>query len=228
MHFKWDSSCFCKALLKTCSDTGCSVGRFTGQLTPSDPLQTLFQMHSGRIPAAATVKYPEPNKTLIWRQAYAIACILLLRFNSDFLCSVLWKWKMGRLEAPSGCYAHQWDRRSSHPTEGHRHHGRYTRYWYTDWLTGCHAHTYKLMCVAFPCAASRGLIHAAHVCYLTASVPFGVFTQKAERLALLGSSHRWAVIQTCCHSSVQVLFIWLYWQHELNFLLKHVHVLFWS
>uniref|UniRef100_A0A3Q3JVH6 Protein transport protein sec16 n=1 Tax=Monopterus albus TaxID=43700 RepID=A0A3Q3JVH6_MONAL len=36
---------------------------------------------------------------------------------------------------------------------------------------------------------SRGLLHAAHVCYLTARVPFGVFTQKADRLVLLGSSH---------------------------------------
>lgn len=45
-------------------------------------------------------------------------------------------------------------------------------------------------CPTLPRAASRGLIHAAHVCYLTASVPFGVFTNKAERLVLVGSSHR--------------------------------------
>ncbi|KAF3835688.1 hypothetical protein F7725_028246 [Dissostichus mawsoni] len=38
--------------------------------------------------------------------------------------------------------------------------------------------------------ASKGLTHAAHVCYLTAGVSFGAFPQKAERLVLLGSSHR--------------------------------------
>lgn len=45
------------------------------------------------------------------------------------------------------------------------------------------------LCCCSP-AASKGLLHAAHVCYLTASVPFGVFTQKTDRLVLLGSSHR--------------------------------------
>lgn len=37
--------------------TNRSVGRFTGQLTASDPLQTLFQLLSGRIPAVATVQH---------------------------------------------------------------------------------------------------------------------------------------------------------------------------
>lgn len=51
-------------------------------------------------------------------------------------------------------------------------------------------------------AASRGLLHAAHVCYLTASVPFGAFTQKEARMVLLGSSHRWALIH--CEIKVRI------------------------
>lgn len=44
-----------------CNDGNCFVGRFTGQLTASDPLQTLFQLLSGRIPAVATVKHAKHN-----------------------------------------------------------------------------------------------------------------------------------------------------------------------
>lgn len=39
--------------------------------------------------------------------------------------------------------------------------------------------------------ASKGLLQGAHLCYLTAGVPFGTFTHKSDRLVLLGSSHRW-------------------------------------
>ena len=35
----------------------CSSGRFTGQLTASDPLQTLFHLLTGRVPAAALVTH---------------------------------------------------------------------------------------------------------------------------------------------------------------------------
>ncbi|XP_069932725.1 protein transport protein Sec16B isoform X1 [Oryctolagus cuniculus] len=37
--------------------------------------------------------------------------------------------------------------------------------------------------------ASKGLVEAAHFCYLMAQVPFGHYTVNADRLALLGSSH---------------------------------------
>lgn len=47
------------------------------------------------------------------------------------------------------------------------------------------------VCLFVGFAASKGLLHAAHLCYLTAGVPFGTFTHKADRLVLLGSSHRW-------------------------------------
>ncbi|KAM6305715.1 protein transport protein Sec16B-like [Aegotheles albertisi] len=38
--------------------------------------------------------------------------------------------------------------------------------------------------------AGRGAVEAAHFCYLMADVPFGYFGVKADRMALLGSSHR--------------------------------------
>ncbi|KAF2976372.1 hypothetical protein EK904_003616 [Melospiza melodia maxima] len=38
--------------------------------------------------------------------------------------------------------------------------------------------------------ASKGAVEAAHFCYLMADVPFGYFGAKADRMALLGSSHR--------------------------------------
>lgn len=34
-------------------------------------------------------------------------------------------------------------------------------------------------------------MEASHFCYLTAHVPFGHYTVKTDRLALLGSSHRY-------------------------------------
>lgn len=58
-----------------------------------------------------------------------------------------------------------------------------------DWLT-VSAQIHELTVLLFLSAASKGLLHAAHVCYLTANAPFGVFTRKADRLVLLGSSHR--------------------------------------
>ncbi|KAB0392270.1 hypothetical protein E2I00_006838, partial [Balaenoptera physalus] len=38
--------------------------------------------------------------------------------------------------------------------------------------------------------ASRGLLDAAHFCYLVAQVGFGVYTKKTTKLVLLGSNHR--------------------------------------
>lgn len=44
-----------------------------------------------------------------------------------------------------------------------------------------------------PPAAGKGLVEAAHFCYLVAHVPFGHYTVKTDHLALLGSSHRYVV-----------------------------------
>lgn len=43
-----------------------------------------------------------------------------------------------------------------------------------------------------PPTAGKGLVEAAHFCYLMAHVPFGYYTVKTDYLALLGSSHRYA------------------------------------
>lgn len=43
-----------------------------------------------------------------------------------------------------------------------------------------------------PCVspASKGLLDAAHFCYLMAQVGFGVYTKKTTKLVLIGSNHR--------------------------------------
>lgn len=43
--------------------------------------------------------------------------------------------------------------------------------------------------------AGKGLVEAAHFCYLMAHVPFGYYTVKTDYLALLGSSHRYTHLQ---------------------------------
>ncbi|XP_032382423.1 protein transport protein Sec16B isoform X2 [Etheostoma spectabile] len=107
------------------------LNRFTGQLTASDPLQTLFHLLNGRIPAVAVCCGNE--KWGDWRPHLAVM------LSNE---------------------------------------------------TGDPGIQQKAIVTMGDTLASKGLIHAAHVCYLTVSFPFGVFTQKAERLVLLGSSHR--------------------------------------
>lgn len=107
------------------------LNRFTGQLAVSDPLQTVFQLLSGRIPTAATCcgndKYGD------WRPHLAA-----MLSNQAVVPEV----------------------------------------------------QQKAVVTMGDTLASKGLLHAAHLCYLTAGVPFGTFTHKADRLVLLGSSHR--------------------------------------
>ncbi|XP_039985479.1 protein transport protein Sec16B isoform X2 [Xiphias gladius] len=129
------------------------LNRFTGQLTASDPLQTLFQLLSGRIPAVATCCGNE--KVVDWRPHLAV---MLSNETGD----------------PA---IHQ-----------------------------------KAIITMGDTLASRGLIHAAHVCYLTASAPFGAFTQKAERLVLLGSSHRQSFKYFAKNSAIQCTELYEYCQ----------------
>nr|XP_057928152.1 protein transport protein Sec16B isoform X2 [Doryrhamphus excisus] len=107
------------------------LDRFTGQLSATDPLQTLFQLLSGRIPAVATW-CGGPNR-VDWRPHLAV---MLSNETGD---STL--------------------RQRAVVTMG-------------DTL------------------ASRGLVHAAHVCYLMSGVPFGAFTETTARMVLLGCSHK--------------------------------------
>ncbi|TNN49792.1 Protein transport protein Sec16B [Liparis tanakae] len=106
------------------------LNRFTGQLTASDPLQTLFHLLTGRIPAVSMCCGDE--KWGDWRPHLAVM------LSNE---------------------------------------------------TGDPAVQQKAIVTMGDTLASRGLVHAAHLCYLTAGVAFGGFNQKAERLVLLGSSH---------------------------------------
>uniref|UniRef100_A0A3Q1HZ22 Protein transport protein sec16 n=1 Tax=Anabas testudineus TaxID=64144 RepID=A0A3Q1HZ22_ANATE len=129
------------------------LNRFTGQLTASDPLQTLFQLLSGRIPAVATCCGNE--KWGDWRPHLAVM------LSNE---------------------------------------------------TGDPAVQQKAIITMGDTLASRGLVHAAHVCYLTASVPFGVFTNKAERLVLVGSSHRQPFQYFAINSAIQCTELYEYCQ----------------
>ncbi|XP_071010608.1 protein transport protein Sec16B-like isoform X3 [Oncorhynchus clarkii lewisi] len=104
------------------------LNRFTGQLAPNDPLQTLFQMLSGRIPAVSTCCGSDK-----WRDWEPHLAVMLSNETGDPI--------------------------------GHQ----------------------KSIITMGDTLASRGLLHAAHICYLTAYAPFGVYTAKTERLVLLGN-----------------------------------------
>ncbi|XP_029987300.1 protein transport protein Sec16B isoform X2 [Sphaeramia orbicularis] len=127
--------------------------RFTGQLTVNDPLQTLFQLLSGRVPTAATCC--GNDKWGDWRPHLAVM------LSNE---------------------------------------------------TGDAAVQQKAIVTMGDTLASRGLLHAAHVCYLTAGVPFGPFTQKAERLVLLGSSHRQPFQYFATNSAIQCTELYEYCQ----------------
>lgn len=54
-------------------------------------------------------------------------------------------------------------------------------------LAASHFVCLHLFCVV---AASKGLIDAAHFCYLMAQVGLGFFTKKSTKMVLIGSNHR--------------------------------------
>lgn len=45
-------------------------------------------------------------------------------------------------------------------------------------------------CVCVCLLASKGLIDAAHFCYLMAQTDLGVYTKKSTKMVLIGSNHR--------------------------------------
>ncbi|XP_068808091.1 protein transport protein Sec16B isoform X2 [Struthio camelus] len=61
--------------------------------------------------------------------------------------------------------------------------------------------------------AGRGLTEAAHFCYLMADIPFSYFGEKADRMALLGSSHCQAFAQFARTEVIQRMEIFEYCQH---------------
>ncbi|NXI02333.1 SC16B protein, partial [Pachycephala philippinensis] len=126
---------------------------FTSTLATNDPLQTLFQLMSGRIPQAALC-----CGDATWGDWRPHLAVMLSN-------------KVGDMEL-------------------------YQRAIVTMGDT----------------LASKGAVEAAHFCYLMADVPFGYFGAKADRMALLGSSHRQAFSQFARTEAIQRMEIFEYCQ----------------
>ncbi|NXI51144.1 SC16B protein, partial [Chloroceryle aenea] len=60
--------------------------------------------------------------------------------------------------------------------------------------------------------AGKGAVEAAHFCYLMADIPFGYFGSKADRMSLLGSSHRQVFAQFARTEAIQRMEIFEYCQ----------------
>ncbi|XP_066548057.1 protein transport protein Sec16B isoform X2 [Amia ocellicauda] len=129
------------------------LNRFTGSLAVNDPLQTLFQLLSGRIPAVSTCCGSER-----WGDWKPHLAVILSNPTGDVELNQRAITTMG------------------------------------DTL------------------ATRGLIDAAHVCYLMARVPFGVYTVKSEKLVLLGSNHCLPFLQFTKNAAIQCTEVFEYCQ----------------
>ncbi|KAM9620012.1 protein transport protein Sec16B-like [Morphnus guianensis] len=103
---------------------------FTSTLATNDPLQTLFQLMSGRIPQAALC-----CGDAMWGDWRPHLAVMLSN-------------KVGDMEL-----------------------------------------NHRAIVTMGDSLAGRGAVEAAHFCYLMADIPFGYFGAKADRMALLGSSH---------------------------------------
>ncbi|XP_031430417.1 protein transport protein Sec16B [Clupea harengus] len=133
------------------------LNRFTGCLSPSDPLQTLFQLLSKRIPTVATCCGSDR-----WGDWKPHLAVMLSNETED--------------------------------DDTHR----------------------RAIITMGDTLASRGQLHAAHICYLTAHSPFGVYTNKAERLVLLGSSHSLPFLKFAQTSAMQCTEVFEYSQRLGN------------
>ncbi|CAO2637365.1 Protein transport protein Sec16B [Lemmus lemmus] len=126
---------------------------FTSTLALNDPLQTLFQLMSGRIPQAATCCGDKQWGD--WRPHLAV---ILSNQAGDMELYQRAIVSMG------------------------------------DTLAG------------------KGLVEAAHFCYLTAHVPFGHYTVKTDHLALLGSNHSQEFLKFATTEAIQRTEIFEYCQ----------------
>lgn len=119
-------------------------------------------------------------------------CIIF--FFSFFFLTVLRRWEMGRLAPSSGHGAVQPHTHSGSWHPHHFDHGGHIRY--INILTKvnlhayCGCHTGSVVKNALCVSASKGLVDAAHFCYLMAQVGFGVYTKKSTKMVLIGSNHR--------------------------------------
>ncbi|XP_053551396.1 protein transport protein Sec16A [Bombina bombina] len=139
-HYRWNSN-FSSVLKRTCS--GPNV-RFANSLPINDPLQTVYQLMSGRMPAAATCCGDE--KWGDWRPHLAMVLSNLTN----------------NLDVPSRTITTMGDT-----------------------------------------LASKGLLDAAHFCYLMAQVGFGVFTKKSTKLVLIGSNHSLPFLKFASNEAIQ-------------------------
>uniref|UniRef100_A0A8D2GXD8 Protein transport protein sec16 n=1 Tax=Urocitellus parryii TaxID=9999 RepID=A0A8D2GXD8_UROPR len=126
---------------------------FTSTLALNDPLQTLFQLMSGRIPQAATCCGDKQWGD--WRPHLAV--ILSNQAGDPEL--------------------HQ-----------------------------------RAIVTMGDTLAGKGLVEAAHFCYLVAHVPFGHYTVKTDHLALLGSSHSQEFLKFATTEAIQRTEIFEYCQ----------------
>ncbi|XP_010022921.1 PREDICTED: protein transport protein Sec16B, partial [Nestor notabilis] len=117
---------------------------FTSTLVTNDPLQTLFQLMSGRIPQAALC-----CGDATWGDWRPHLAVLLSN-------------KVGDMEM-----------------------------------------NHRAIVTMGDTLAGKGSVEAAHFCYLMADIPFGYFGVKAERMVLLGSSHRQGFAQFARMEAIQ-------------------------
>nr|XP_056716367.1 protein transport protein Sec16A [Euleptes europaea] len=118
--------------------------RFANSLPANDPLQTVYQLMSGRMPAASTCCGDE--KWGDWRPHLAMVLSNLTN-NMDVELRTI-------------------------TTMG-------------DTL------------------ASKGLLDAAHFCYLMAQVGFGIYTKKTAKLVLIGSNHSLPLLKFATNEAIQ-------------------------
>ncbi|KFQ95820.1 Protein transport protein Sec16B, partial [Nipponia nippon] len=126
---------------------------FTSTLATNDPLQTLFQLMSGRIPQAALC-----CGDATWGDWRPHLAVMLSN-------------KVGDMEL-----------------------------------------NHRAIITMGDTLAGKGAVEAAHFCYLMADIPFGYFGVKADRMALLGSSHRQAFAQFARTEVIQRMEIFEYCQ----------------
>nr|XP_019612303.1 PREDICTED: protein transport protein Sec16A isoform X2 [Rhinolophus sinicus] len=118
--------------------------RFANSLPINDPLQTVYQLMSGRMPAASTCC--GDDKWGDWRPHLAM---VLSNLNSSV-----------DVEA-------------------------------------------RAMATMGDTLASKGLLDAAHFCYLMAQVGFGVYTKKTTKLVLIGSNHSLPFVKFATNEAIQ-------------------------
>ncbi|KAL1787004.1 transport protein Sec16A isoform X1 [Sigmodon hispidus] len=118
--------------------------RFANSLPINDPLQTVYQLMSGRMPAASTCCGDE--KWGDWRPHLAM---VLSNLNNN-------------MDVES-----------------------------------------RTMSTMGDTLASKGLLDAAHFCYLMAQVGFGVYTKKTTKLVLIGSNHSLPFLKFATNEAIQ-------------------------